>query len=90
MLAPDGLSVTTSSNARNESGNLVLKFTATTVVDPSFYLFRNKHMIGPMGQNVTDSYVQIQGMFTQEATECDENDADCLNNTTNTGGNSNE
>lgn len=92
MLAPDGLTVGTSSNARNESGNLVLKFTASTEVDPNFYLFRNKHMmaIGPMGQNVTDSYVQIQGMFAQEAEECGENDTDCLNNTTNRGGNSNE
>lgn len=92
LLAPDGLTVGTSNNARDESGNLVLKFSATTTIDPNFYYFNNKHMIaiGPMGQNVTDSYVQIQGMFTQEAEECDANDVDCLNNTSNRGGNAHE
>ncbi len=88
MLAPDGLDVVSSTNARDESGNLVLKFTANLEIDPEFYYFKNKFMmaIGPMGQNVTDSYVQIQGMFTREATECAANDTDCLNNATNAGG----
>ncbi len=88
-LAPDGLTVTDSSNGRDESDNLVLKFTATMKVEPAFFAFQNKHMIaiGPMGQNVTDSYVQIGNMFTQEARECAENDTECLTNSTNTGGN---
>lgn len=88
-LAPEGLTVISSSNGRDESDNLVLKFTATAVIEPEFFAFRNKHMIaiGPMGQNVTDSYVQIGGMFTQEARECAEGDTECLNNTTNAGGN---
>lgn len=88
-LAPEGLTVISSSNGRDESDNLVLKFTATAMIEPEFFAFRNKHMIaiGPMGQNVTDSYVQIGGMFTQEARECAEGDTECLNNTTNTGGN---
>ncbi len=89
MLVPDGLDVVSSSNARDDSGNLVLKFSATMSLDSEFYMFKNKFMmaIGPMGQNVTDSYVQIQGMFAQEAVECDKNDADCVNNASNMGGN---
>lgn len=87
-LVPGGLTVTDSSNGRDESDNLVLKFTATMRVEENFFAFRNKHMIaiGPMGQNVTDSYVQIGNMFTQEARECGENDTECLTNSTNTGG----
>lgn len=85
MLAPDGLDVTESSNGRNESNGLVLRFVANTTIKSEFFDFRNKHMIaiGPLGQNVTDSYVQIGGMFTQGAKECDENDLECLNNTEN-------
>lgn len=88
MFAPDGLEVASSSNARNESNNLVLKFTASLNVAPEFFSFQNKHMIaiGPMGQNVTDSYLQIGNMFTKAATECDENDTECLNNAANNGG----
>lgn len=40
MIAPDGLTVTDSSNGRDESENLVLKFTATMKVDPAFFAFR--------------------------------------------------
>lgn len=88
MLAPDGLEVTSSSNARDESDNLVLKFSATMALNEEFLLFRNKHMmaLGPMGQNVTDSYVQIGGMFTQAARECAEGDTECLTNANNAGG----
>lgn len=87
MLVPDGLDVTSSSNGRNESNNLVLRFTANLTVEPAFLSFKNKHMmaIGPVGQNVTDSYVQIGGMFTQAATECAVGDKECLNNVTNQG-----
>ena len=42
--------------------------------------------LGPMGQNVTDSYVQIGGMFTQAARECAEGDTECLTNANNAGG----
>lgn len=88
MFAPNGLEVVSSSNARNESNNLVLKFTASLEVAPEFFSFQNKHMIaiGPMGQNVTDSYLQIGNMFTKAATECAENDTECLNNAANNGG----
>lgn len=91
MLVPDGLTVIDSSNGRDESDNLVLKFTATMTVERQFFLYRNKHMIaiGPMGQNVTDSYMQIGGMFTQEAEDCGADDSECLTNSTNTGGTNN-
>lgn len=90
MLAPEGLVVSASSNGRDESDNLVLKFTAQADVDPEFFMFKNKHMIaiGPMGQNVTDSYIQIGNMFTQEARECEAGDTECMTNVNNSGGNS--
>ena len=46
--------------------------------------------IGPVGQNVTDSYVQIGGMFTQPATECAEGDRECMSNTSNSSGDDDE
>ena len=87
MLAPNGLTVVSSANGRDESDNLVLKFTATMEVAEDFFKFKNKHMIaiGPMGQNVTDSYVQIGNMFTQEAAECEAGDTACFSNS-NSGG----
>lgn len=87
MLAPGGLNVLSSTNGRDESNNLVLKFTATVEIEPEFFAFRNKHMIaiGPMGQNVTDSYMQIGGMFTREARECGEGDTECLTTATSAG-----
>ncbi len=88
MLAPDGLEVLSSSNGRDSSENLVLRFTASMNINPEFFTFSNKHMvaIGPMGQNVTDSYVQIEGMFTEEAQECEPGDTECLSNANNAGG----
>lgn len=82
------LTVTSSSNARNESDSLVLRFDATVDFAEEFFLFRNKHMIaiGPTGQNVTDSFVQIQGMFAEEARECEEDDVECLSSTRNSSG----
>ena len=91
MLAPGGLTIVSSSNGRYESDNLVLRFTATVEIEPEFFAFQDKHMlaIGPMGQNVTDSYVQIGGMFTQAATECEEGDTECWSNAANAGGGTN-
>lgn len=87
-LAKDGLSISSSSNGRDSSSNLVLRFSATATFDDAFFRYANKHMIaiGPMGQNVTDSFVQIGGMFAQEAEPCAEGDTECLGNTQNTGG----
>ena len=80
MLVPDGLRVTSSSNGRDDSDNLVLKFDAQLTIDSEFFAFRNKHMmaISPSGQNVTDSFIQIGGMFAQEARDCEPGDAECL------------
>lgn len=88
MLAPDGLEVTSSANGRNESDNLVLKFSARTTFADEFFSFQNKHMIaiGPLGQNVTDSYVQIGNMFAQEAKDCAADDTECNTNRVNEGG----
>lgn len=89
LLSEDGLEITSSSNGRDESNNLVLKFTANATFAEKFFEFANKHMIaiGPLGQNVTDSYVQIGNMFVQEAKECEPDDTECLSNTNNQGGN---
>ena len=89
ILAPDGLEITSSANGRDESDNLVLRFTASVTFTSEFFRFANKHMIaiGPMGQNVTDSFLQIGGMFTQQAQPCEETDTECLNNRGNSGGN---
>lgn len=88
MLVPNGLTILSSSNGRDASDNLVLRFTASMEIEPEFFAFSNKHMvaIGPMGQNVTDSYVQIGGMFTEGARECQSGDTECLTNASNTGG----
>lgn len=88
VLAPEGLEVLSSSNGRNESNNLVLKFSAKTTLAEAFFSFQNKHMvaIGPLGQNVTDSYVQIGNMFAQEARECAVDDTECNTNRVNEGG----
>jgi len=90
MLAPDGLEVKSSNNARDESDNLVLKFSATVTLNSEYFKYQNKHMIaiGPMGQNVTDSYIQIGNMFAEEAKECAADDVECLTNSSNSGGNS--
>lgn len=89
MLAPDGFEITSSSNGRDESENLVLKFSGTSRFEKKFFDFNNKHMIaiGPLGQNVTDSFVQIGNMFAQEAAECAPDDTECLTNTNNRGEN---
>lgn len=87
-LAPKGLTISGSSNGRDESDNLVLRFTATVQFAEDYFSFKNKHMIaiGPMGQNVTDSFMQIGNMFTQEAKACEADDTECLGNSENSGG----
>ncbi len=87
ILVPDGLEISESSNGRDESDNLVLRFSAVMVLNEAFFDFGNKHMIaiGPRGQNVTDSFIQIGSMFAQAATECEPDDTECLNNSSNMG-----
>ncbi len=76
----EGITILESSNGRDVSDNLVLRFNAVIYVAPEFYDFNNSHMlaIAPSGRlNVTDSYVQVQAMFGQRASDCKEGDADC-------------
>ena len=72
----------------------MLRFSATVTLDEAVFKFTNKHVmaISPTGQNVTDSYVQIQGMFAERAADCSDSDVVCtsatseLNKADSTGG----
>lgn len=85
----DGIVIHESSNGRDTSNELVLRFSSTIYLDQAVFMFNNHHMlaIAPSGyRNVTDSYVQLQAMFTQRATDCAEDDLTCNNNTENING----
>ena len=84
-----GISISGSSNGRDSSNELVLRFSATITLNPEFYNFNNNHVLalGPTTRsNVTDSFVQIQKMFGQRASDCAEGDTACANDA-NKGGN---
>ena len=86
----DGISISDSSNGRDSNGELVLRFSATILIAPEAYQFSNTHMLAfaPSGRrNVTDSYVQVQAMFGERATDCAEGDASCNSNTPNSNSN---
>ena len=70
-----------SSNGRNSAGALVLRFSTVVTISPEVFSFNNKHMllIGPYRQNVTDSYLQVRNMFTEEAEDCAVDDFECIN-----------
>lgn len=88
----EGITILESSNGRDASNELVLRFSATIYIDPGAYQFKNTHMlaIAPSGRiNVTDSYVQVQAMFGQRAADCEDGDTDCSTNTRNTNGTNN-
>ena len=93
LLVPDeenGIKITESSNGRGSGDELVLRFSAIITLNPEVYRFNNSHMltIPPSGRrNVTDSYVQVQAMFSQRAADCAEDDVTCNTNQTNEGGN---
>ncbi|MBQ9029642.1 hypothetical protein IJ114_02655 [Candidatus Saccharibacteria bacterium] len=72
MLLSGDMNITESSNGKDSSGDLVLRFKATIVFDDAVLSFQDKHVlaVGPDGQNVTDSYRQIEGMFEQQAADC--------------------
>ncbi len=59
---------------RDSEENMVLTFSATLTISHDVFLSSNKHMlvIGPTRQNVTDSYMQISGMFTEAAHDVEE------------------
>ncbi len=72
MLLSGDMNIVESSNGRNSEGSLVLRFRATINIVKEALAFKTKHLlaIGPDGQNVTDSYRQIEGMFEQDAVDC--------------------
>ena len=92
-LVPDGengITIKDSSNGRDAGDELVLRFSAIIALNPEVYRFDNHHMltIPPSGRrNVTDSYVQVQAMFSQRAADCAEDDVTCNTNKANEGGN---
>ena len=80
--APDFL-ITDSSNGRDSTDELVLRFSATLALNPEVFKFTNHHMltIPPSGRiNVTDSYLQVQNMFSERAEDCAEDDSTCNSN----------
>ncbi|MBP5512417.1 hypothetical protein J6X90_03455 [Candidatus Saccharibacteria bacterium] len=81
----DGIQITESANGRDSEDNLVLTFKAIVKINPDAFAYKNKHVmpIGPNGQNVTDSYVQLEKIFAAPATECSAEDEEC--NSTPTG-----
>ena len=84
-----GIVIESSSNGRNAEEQLVLRFNAKIYFAPEVFNFNNHHMIAipPVGRrNVTDSYSQIQSIFAERASDCDQSDTECI--TTPTGDNS--
>ena len=88
MLSVEDPAIRDSSNGRDSDDNLVLRFSATLTLDPGVFEFKNKHVmaISPSGQNVTDSYRQVEGMFTERAVDCSDSDVICTTTSTDSGG----
>jgi hypothetical protein len=88
MLSAEDPVIRDSSNGRDADGNLVLRFSATLTLEPGVFEFKNKHVmaISPSGQNVTDSYRQIEGMFAERAADCNDSDVICTTTSTDSGG----
>ena len=83
----DGIKISDSSNGRGATGELVLRFSATITLNPEVFSASNHHLVAvaPVGRrNVTDSYVQIQNMFSERAADCEPGDTAC-NSSTNGG-----
>lgn len=76
-----GIIIESSSNGRNADEELVLRFNAKIFFAPEVFNFNNHHMItlSPAGRrNVTDSYAQIQSIFAERASDCDQSDTECI------------
>ena len=88
MLSAEDPVIRDSSNGRDSDGNLVLRFSATLTLEPGVFEFKNKHVmaISPSGQNVTDSYRQVEGMFAERAADCSDSDVICTTTSTDSGG----
>lgn len=77
----NGIRIDSSSNGRDSSNQLVLRFAATITFAPEVFNFNNHHMLAlsPNGRyNVTDSYSQIQGIFAERAADCEQDDTACI------------
>ena len=86
----DGINILESSNGKGASDELMLRFSAIITLAPEVYQFNNHHVIAiaPSGRrNVTDSYVQVQAMFSERAADCEEGDTSCNDNAANRGEN---
>ncbi|MDO4979071.1 MAG: hypothetical protein Q4E47_02895 [Candidatus Saccharibacteria bacterium] len=79
-MAAEDIVIESSSNGRNTDGDLVLRFSAIISLDPDVFAFKNKHVmsITPYRQNMTDSYIQIEGMFGAPAVDCEVGDKECF------------
>ena len=78
----EGIKISDSSNGRGANGDLVLRFSATISLEPDYFKFSKKHAlaVAPAGRyNVTDSYVQIQNIFSAPAADCAADDVYCNN-----------
>ena len=76
-----GIVISSSSNGRDADEQLVLRFAATVSFAPEVFSFKNHHLIAlpPAGRrNVTDSYSQVQSMFAERASDCRQDDTDCI------------
>jgi hypothetical protein len=76
-----GIKIEDSSNGRNANEELVLRFSAIITLSPEVFNFNNHHMLAlpPVGRrNVTDSYAQIQSIFAERATDCEQGDTACF------------
>ncbi len=84
----DGIEIISSSNGKDdESNDLVLRFETEIKFEKGFFIFGNHHMLAlsPSGRvNVTDSYVQIQNLFAKRASDCNNEDVECLTNSNET------
>jgi hypothetical protein len=87
-LLDEEIEVRNSTNGRAADGSLVLRFSAVVTLDREVFSFRNKHVqiVGPMRQNVTDSYTQIRDIF-DISEECDPDDLECIRGQENLNGN---
>lgn len=74
------ITILESSNGRDASEQLVLRFSAVIALNPDVYDFNKNHMIAiapSTRRNVTDSYVQLQAIFGERARDCQEGDTAC-------------
>lgn len=79
----DRINILDSSNGRDSSEQLVLRFSASISLAPEVYDFNKFHMIAlapTERRNVTDSYVQLQTIFGERAKDCQEGDTACKTN----------